>query len=79
VKVLSVTSSLTRRPLAYISSSIVRSRRPSGVSTSGAASSILDLRFAQRLGHAQRLLGGLQPQRRVGVISVRAGPSGSSA
>jgi len=36
---LSVTSSLTRRPLAYISSSMARSRRPSGVFTSGAASS----------------------------------------
>ncbi|OJA69427.1 hypothetical protein BGV71_28500 [Burkholderia ubonensis] len=37
--VFSVTSSLTRSPLAYISSSIVRSRKPSGVSTSGAPSS----------------------------------------
>ena len=34
----SVTSSLTRRPLAYISSSMVRSRTPSGVSASGAQS-----------------------------------------
>ena len=38
-RVVSVTSSLTRSPLAYISSSIVRSRRPSAVPVSGAASS----------------------------------------
>ena len=35
--VLACTSSVTRRPLAYISSSIVRSRSPSGVSVSGEA------------------------------------------
>jgi 5'-nucleotidase len=35
---LSKTNSETRKPLAYISSSIVRSRKPSGVPTSGAAS-----------------------------------------
>ena len=32
------TSSLTRKPLAYINSNMVRSRRPNGVSVSGAAS-----------------------------------------
>ncbi len=44
------TSSLTRKPVAYINSSMVRSRKPSWVSTSGASSKPDDLVFTQCLG-----------------------------
>ena len=64
--VFTPTSSLTRRPLAYISSSIVRSRKPSADSTSQAAEKRFDLRLRQRLRHAQRLARRSEAQRRIG-------------
>jgi hypothetical protein len=72
VKGLEPTSSLTRRPLAYSSSSMARSRRPSGVSLVGRGQQRLDLGFAQRLGNAQRLFGRLQLERRVRLYQALA-------
>jgi hypothetical protein len=74
--VLICTSSLTRKPLAYISSSMQRSRTPRGCVVSGAASSASTCVSLKVLGHAQRLARGQQAQRGVGLDQVFAhGPA----
>jgi hypothetical protein len=73
------TSSLTRRPLAYISSSMARSRRPRGIEVSGAASSASTCASDKVLGTRSGWRAG--SRRRVGsaAAGARAAPSGRSA
>ncbi len=59
----SVTSSETRSPLAYSVSSIVRSRRPSGVLDVGRGEQFFDVLLGQRLGQAARQLGRVDVER----------------
>ncbi|KAG1597896.1 hypothetical protein G6F46_014236 [Rhizopus delemar] len=75
----SSTSSLTRSPAAYISSSMARSRRPSALSMSGAASSASIWLSASALGSRRGSFGGSSNALGSSPRSPRRTPSAKNA